>query len=251
MASTGFTVFVTYLFEDTPASESSSYGYSSAIHCNYIQKISTNTLRSKALNLYFPNVEELTFLAGTGSTNGTGFTATKLIALVQVQNGISDTGTTINPDSSNWFRVDVTDQINNLGSTPHIVGAPINKEQLVNSLFTIEFQELNIPYNLAYIAYPSNVAPEREMGFGEESVFFGNVETDIKSTVYTTDIAINLPLENYNSTTNSTWDGESSVAISEIGIYDNNNNLVAIGKLNYPITKNTSIARGISFQVDF
>lgn len=249
---TGYTVFVTYIFEDTPASASTSYGYSTALHCNYIQTITADSLRGKALNMYFPTINELSFLAGTGSTNGTGFTATKLFALVQIQNGISDSGTTIKPNSNGWFKVNLTDQINNLDeSNPHIIGSVINKEHLVNSLFKIEFTNLNVPYTLDYLNYPSNVAPDNVMGFGEEAFFFGNVETDIRASVYTTDIPINLPLNNYNTSTNPTWDGQSSVGISEIGIYDSNNNLVAIGKLNYPITKNGTIARTIAFQLDF
>lgn len=251
MTTTGFTVFLTYLFEDTPASLSTSYGYNTALHCAYVQELSTDSLSSKALNFFFPNVDELKFLADDTTINGTGFTATKLIALVQVKNGQSDSENKIKPDSNGWYKVDVTDQIGNLGSSGHTVGNIISKSDLTNSLFNIELSSLVEKYNLSYIAYPSNVAPDSEMGFGEEAFFFGNVQSDIKATVYTADIAINLPLENYNTSTNPTWDGESPVTISEIGIYDNENNLVAIGKLNYPITKDSSIARAISFQLDF
>lgn len=242
----GFTVFVTYQFEDSPASASTSYGYASSIHCNYIQTITTNNLAGKALNMFFSGTDDLLFLADSGSTNGTGFTATKLNALVQIVNGISDTGTTIKPSSSGWFKVDVTDQINN-----HVVGDVINKDNLVNTLFNVEFNTLSDPYTLEYLNYPSNFATEDAMGFGEEAFFFGTVRTDIKATVYTTDIPIDLPLNSYNSTTNSTWDETTPVTISEIGIYDNNNNLVGIGKLNYPINKDSTIARTIAFQLDF
>ena len=89
------------------------------------------------------------------------------------------------------------------------------------------------------------------MGYGEEAFFFGTVRTDIRATVYTTDIPIQLPLNEFNTTTNPTWNGVESVAISEIGIYDDNNNLVAIGKLNHPISKDATIARTIAFQLDF
>jgi len=43
----------------------------------------------------------------------------------------------------------------------------------------------------------------------------------------------------------------SSVAISEVGIYDENKNLVAVGKLNNPIIKDSTISRTISFAIDF
>ena len=243
---TGFTIFMTYQFEDTPAAQSTSYGYSPAIHCTYISTITTDDLNGKALNMYFSSADDLPFLADSNSVDGTGFTATKLNAIVQILNGISDSDITITPSSSEWYKVDITDQIQN-----HVVGAVIDKVNLVNSTFNVEFNSLNTPYTLDYLNYPSNVASDDVMGFGEEAFFFGTVKTDIRATVYTTDIPINLPLNSYNTTTNPTWDGVSPVTISEIGIYDNQNNLVGIGKLNYPINKDATISRTIAFQIDF
>lgn len=243
---TGYTIFVTYQFEDTPASASTSYGYSTPIHCNYIKTITTDTLSGKALNLYFSSVDDFPFLADTGSTNGTGFTATRFNAIVQVVSGITDSDTTISPTPEGWYKVDLTDQITN-----QVYGAVIDKNSLVNTLYVVEFDTLINPYRLDYLNYPSNIASEDEMGFGEESVFFGSVRSDIKASVYTTDIPIVLPINNFNSTTNPTWDGVEPVAISEIGIYDDLGNLVAIGKLNYPINKDATIARTISIELDF
>ena len=59
------------------------------------------------------------------------------------------------------------------------------------------------------------------------------------------------PLNEFNSTSNPTWDGLETVYISEIGIYDSNKNLVAIGKLNDPVAKDATIARTIVFALDF
>lgn len=268
---TGYTIFLTYQFEDSPASASTTYGYSKPIHCNYIQRITTDDIRGKALNMYFPFVNEFGFLADDESfnppiifnfnsiknLNGAGFTATRLNAIIQVVNGISDSTTTIKPSPESWFKVDLTDQLNNGLLTNGVIesgytsGGAISRSVLSNTLFNIEFNTLNVPYRLDYLNYPSNVSDENEMGFGEEVFFFGSIKTDIKASVYTTDIPIVLPLNNYNSTTNPTWDGISTVAISEIGIYDDNNNLVGIGKLNYPINKNSTISRTILFQIDF
>ena len=105
-------------------------------------------------------------------------------------------------------------------------------------------------YNLDYLSYPIPAETDK-LCFGDEVYFFGNVETDIEADVYTSDLSINLALGEFNSTTNPTWDGISSVAISEIGIYDEDKNLVAIGKLNNPIIKDSSITRTISFAIDF
>jgi len=245
---TGKTVFITYQFEGAPANASNVYGISGSTHCTYIQKLETDIIAGKSINTFFLNEEELFFLADSTSSNGTGFTATRLNILAQVVDGISDSGLTITPDAGGWFKVDVTNQIS--GQT---IGDSITKSNLLNTNFIVNFTDLTSPneYSLDYLSYPSSVSSEDEMGYGEEAFFFGTIRTDIRATVYTTDISIQLPLNEFNSTTNPTWDGMGSVAISEVGIYDDNNNLVAIGKLNNPIKKDPTIARTIAFQLDF
>jgi hypothetical protein len=79
----------------------------------------------------------------------------------------------------------------------------------------------------------------------------GNVYTEIHADVYTTNLSLVLNLNEFNSSTNNTWNGISRVAISEIGIYDANKNLVAIGKLNDPLEKDDTIGRTIAFAIDF
>jgi hypothetical protein len=64
-------------------------------------------------------------------------------------------------------------------------------------------------------------------------------------------MSINLALNEFNSSNNLTWDGTSSVYISEVGLYDENKNLVAIGKLNNPIQKDSTISKTILFALDF
>lgn len=243
----GLTVFSTYQFEGASYSASTSYGYQTSIHCNYIQKNEIGSLAGKALNMFFGSVNDFPFLADSDSINGTGFTATRINALVQIVSGTSDSETTIVPDPASWKKYDVTNQIVN-----HTVGEPIKKEKLVNTLFTIDPTAEAPLYDLSYLDYPTSLAiDDDKLAFGEEAIFFGTVKTDIKATVYSTEVPIVLPLNQYNSTTNPTWDGMSKVYISEVGIYDANNNLVAIGKLNYPISKDSSIARTILFGLDF
>ena len=246
---TGKTVFVTYQFEGAPANASNVYGISGSTHCTNITTLITDVIAGKSINTFFLSENDLVFLADSGSTNGTGFTATRLNILAQVVDGISDSGLTITPDAGGWFKVDVTNQL----PPSHTLGNSISKAELLASNFIVDFSDLTSPneYTLDYLNYPYAPQDEDLMGYGEEAFFFGTVRTDISATVYTTDISINLQLNEYNSTTNPTWDGVESVAISEVGIYDDDNNLVAIGKLNHPITKDSTIARTIAFQLDF
>ena len=107
-------------------------------------------------------------------------------------------------------------------------------------------------YDLSYLDYPSNLSiDDDKLAFGEEAFFFGNVKSEIQAIAYTTEIPAVLQLNEYNSTTNETWDGLSAVSISEMGIFNSNNDLVGIGKLNNPINKDSTTYRTILFSIDF
>lgn len=238
-----YTIFISYLLE-------SNSGYSTGIHCNYIQAIpmENDNPYIMEVNMNFPNEEEFKFLNGNIAT-GTGYTANKIYALLQLV-ATNPTGTTM-PVSSNWKKFELTDQIKTDGT-------PLTPTELTSIAFRIQLYDYDnplvfIPYDLTYLDYPASGADE--LCFGSEVYFLGNVETDIRADVYVTDLSILLPLDEFNSSTNKTWDSsrDTQVAITEIGIYDDSTpkNLVAIGKLNSPIFKDSTIARTILFALDF
>lgn len=245
---TGKTIFITYLFEGGAYQPNKSYGFSTAIHCNYINKITTDSLNGKRLSLFFEPDSSFPFMATPTSVGGTGFTATGLSAIVQVVDGIADESTVVKPVASGWSRYDITNQIAN-----HTVGDRITPTGLTTSIFSIDINNnTGITYTLDYLNYPVQGEGELDnLTFGEEAFFFGTVRTDVKATVYSTDIPITLQLNQYNTTTNPTWNGNEPLQITEIGIYDDVGNLVGIGKLNFPISKDSTIARTIVFGIDF
>ena len=240
------TIYVTYQFEGASYSADTSYGYSTPIHCNYIQKIVTDDFTNSTISLIF-DTDEFPFLADNGDYNisgGTGWTAYKINALIQI---INTTGDTAIPDAAAWKILDITDQ-----TVGYISGETLQHTGITTTVYTITLpQYTNAPlYDLSYLDYPTELETDR-LAWGEEAFFFGNVKTDIKATAYTTDIPVVMPLNQFNSTTNPTWDGMSAVSVSEVGIYDANGNLVAIGKLNNPISKDSTISRTILFAMDF
>lgn len=248
------TVFVTYQFEGTTYGTNKSYGYSTPIHCNYIEKIETESLTNSTISLIFDK-NEFPFLTNpsgiTTGQNGYGWTAYKLNALIQIVNATGDTAI---PDSSAWKIIDITDQ-----TEGWVSGQSLQKTGITTTLYSITTQEYNAAptYDLSYLNYPTSGqtiptgSNNYRLAWGEEVFFFGNVKADIKATAYTTDIPIVMPLNQFNSTTNPTWDKTTPVSVSEVGIYDTDGNLVAIGKLNNPISKDSSIARTILFAIDF
>jgi large repetitive protein len=79
--------------------------------------------------------------------------------------------------------------------------------------------------------------------FGEETILLGNVRTKIEEEVEKCKHVIVLSAMSFYESTNPTWSTGKPIHITEVGIYDGNNNLVAIGKINKPILKvDTAIA---------
>lgn len=274
-ALTGYTVFVTYLLvPDTlnnliaqaqtevvsggqqaipPAQPVSiGVGNSKYIHCNYIHKmvLDTDTPTMQEISFSFSSEDDFKFLSDDVN-NTTGFTANKIYALIQlVDNSSFDTLDDVVSTPSDWKKFNITNQI-----STYSLGDYLTPTMLTQQIFKIPLNDyISLEtYNLSdYIKYPtSQSTDDDELCFGKEEFFFGNVTTDINAVAYTTDIAINLELNDFNSSTNETWDGSESVVISEVGIYDSEYNLIGIGKLNNPIPKDSSITRTIVFDIDF
>lgn len=244
----GYTAFMTYMFSGNTGN-TNIYGYSDAVHCNYIHSIQFDNLTNKEFNIYFEDINDFKFLSVSG---GTGYSANKLIVLAQlIPNSEYENIEDVKPDSSMWKLFDVSDQISGYTS-----GQTLSSADVTSTVFRVPIKEYNLapPYDLDYLNYPLTVSGSSgstALCFGDETYFIGNVTTTIQATAYSTDLAINLPLNQFNSTNNETWDGESSVYISEIALYDSNQNLVGIAKLNNPIPKDNTISRTIVFGMDF
>jgi hypothetical protein len=248
----GYTVFFSYVLETN-----SGYGYSTAIHCNYINSLYLDSITNKEVNIYFNNVDDFKYLSNN-INGGTGYTVNKIYLLIQLINNSTYTNlNTIKPVANEWRKYEVTDQIIDYFSG-YTTGESLTPTYLCGSIFKVPIYKYNTMsiYNLDYLNYPSITQAELKgvdapLCFGDEQYFIGNVSADAEAIAYTTDLAISLPLNQYNSTTNPTWDHLSEVYITEIGLYDSTKKLVAIGKLNDPVPKNSTISRTIVFGLDF
>lgn len=240
----GNTIFITYVL--IPTGITTGTGFTQSIHCNYIKKLQATASNPylTEVNMNFPDIIDFNFLSL--NEGATGYTSNKIYAVIQiVENTAFDTVADVVPDSTLWKYLDITSQVS--GYTGNLTPANMTSQVFKVSLYDyLSFGS----YNLDYLTYPATSQSD-VLCFGTETYFMGNVTTQIRADVYTTDISINLPLDGFNSTDNLTWDGVESVFITEIGIYDSNRNLVGIGKLNDPVEKNASIARTIVFALDF
>lgn len=264
----GYTIFVTYILL-------SENGQSKSIHCNYIKSLllEAGNPYLQEVSIAFNDINDFKFLNEDINNNTGGYTVHWIHGLVQVVNNSGfTTYADVKPDPAQWREYDLTPQIHGHGQgsypTPPepFYGNALTAIELTQQTFKIPlyptdnrptysttfpngYNDYPIYVLHDYIDYP-NVNATDELAFGDEQFFLGNVSTEIKAIAYTTNISVVLPLNEFNSSTNETWDGED-VIITEVGIYDENNNLVAIGKLNNPINKNSSISRTIVFAVDF
>jgi len=248
----GYTVFFSYRLSNS--GNTNNFGYSDSIHCNYIQSLFLETIINKEVNISFNNIKDFKFLSPIGNT---GYTANQIYVLIQlIDNSLYSSMDLVKPISSNWREFDVTNQVTGYTTGNTFILTPANITSAVFSVPLYRYNEMK-SYNLEYINYPTNlITDDNKLCFGDEEYFLGNVSSDIEAIAYTTDLVIDLPLNQFNSSSNQTWIDIStadkpSVSITEIGLYDSNLNLVAIAKLNDPINKDESIARTIVFGLDF
>jgi hypothetical protein len=89
--------------------------------------------------------------------------------------------------------------------------------------------------------------------FGNESFFFGNIQADILATSFKSIITVLAKNNDFNSSLNQSFNGtlDPNTFITEIGILNLNNTLVAVGKPTYPITKNSSRYLAFQLEIDF
>jgi hypothetical protein len=242
-------IALSYLFSSSSYNTNKSLGFKGGIHCGYIEKRTQDA--SVAKNVTFQFFEnDLKFMTSNVSASvGTGFSVNNLYILAQKCNIGEE------PISTGWQLINVTSKLidnGTWGSTTMPVSA------LTTQAYTINNDDYTggTSYDISNIigTLPTGPNYTDNLGFGEESILIGNINTGIKATVYKTEIAQNLNFNQYNTTVNPTYsfnDGNSDVFITEVGIYDDNNNLVAVGKLSNPLKKNSLRLLTVQIDMDF
>jgi hypothetical protein len=249
---TGQRLYVTYLFDNTTAySFNLSYGYKGGLH-NQIYTVfsgetnGTSLTNNQVCRFNIPD-NELQYLSNiTGFASGTGFTFRTFKIIYQLVNNSTD-----RPSPDAWKEFDYTSRLNGY-STWSGGTIPSTAFQNINYVIDNNIVTGGTTYTLNnYINIPL-AADTTTLNFGDESFFYGNVNTDISATVFKTKFLINLPYNNFNTSQNPTFDEtENNVLISSIGIYDDNDVLVAVGKLSSPLEKKTNQTKLIELSLDF
>lgn len=223
----GVTYFATYRVRDTagddfPAGLAFGNGDIQPFHCRYIQKLEPLTSGRK-LRIQAPASTHY-ITSRNGDPAMTGWTA----EVVDVLIGSAATGT---------YDVDW-----------HYSGNCGFVEDLVAGM--------EIPYPTAGKTEPSfndlENAGTADLAFGQDPFVMGYFSATAQSTIYKMAATCVAKNNEFNATQNETFDGDvnESVWISEVALYNENNELLMTGKLNTPIEKNDSKFVTIKLELD-
>lgn len=237
---------LTYLLSAGTYNPTKSYGFNGGIHCGYIQYFNQSTASEQNVRFNF-NSDDLKFMVSSiSASGGTGFNVNRFYLLAQLVNYGTD------PNPKTWKLIDFTTGLTNYNTWSATTMPP---STLSDSVYTLKYSNYTAgtTYDISNIigTLPASPTYTSSLGFGEESILLGNVDTSIKATVFKTKVSQTLNFNNYNTSNNPTFEDGDDVYVTEAGIYDANNNLVAVGKLNNPVKKNTNKLFTIELDMDF
>ena len=259
LCESGKTYYVTYAVEsDEEYQDGVSFGYSKVIPCTDIIKVigeNDGNNNPSYLNLNFP-ASSFPFLRSSddmdpnGSFSGTGWNANKIQILVnEVENSSSLDFSTI--PQNGWRAIS-----NNSGNgiyTGDTSDTTINPLKLQAHQFTISREDFQSgsTYSIGDSFFENNDTSNGGLNFGNESFLYGNIETGIMATSFKTSITIMATNITFNSSVNPTYNSniDDDTYVTEIGVFNNNNDLVAVGKPTYPLKK--SDGRYVAFRLEY
>lgn len=212
------TLWVTYRFDNV------SY-FTDSLHCNYYVKVVglTEDCNADSSDVSIKFGQEFGFLLNNLSENyPDGFIGEKISILAQ------KTQTGVRPSPTEWRKIDVTSQVSNSGL--------ITPTEILNSNIVVTKNMYdNAPtYNLTNnINIPTNNV-SNNLNFGDEYYFYGTIETDAEATIYVMNYLCNLGSTQFLNSSNPTWDESKTPRVTEIGLYDDEKNLMFITKVQSP-----------------
>jgi hypothetical protein len=246
----GSTMYLTYILENT-----ANAGLQTAMPCQNYIKITNNTSSAKDVAFKIEDTDLLPYMRKIENADydGLGFHADRFKLVYQI---VPDSG--IRPSSGNWKVYDFTTT-----AITGIANKTINPKLLENQTPSVNGFILDLLKNNAATTFdlisklnlPANTAPS-DLQFGDERFFYGNLTTYIGATIYKTIFDIRVNGGQFNTTSNPTRSTDPStnpptIKVSEVGIYDNNKNLVCIGKLSNPVPLSGGNTIMLELSMDF
>jgi len=244
------TMYVTYALENVTGT-----GLTSSLACQKYAKITNQTSVAKDVEFridgtgllpYMRKIEDLAY-------DGRGFYGYDLKVLYQVVQNEDD-----RPDPTAWKVYDYT--TSGLTTNPDETINPFqleNQNPATNGFVINEIVDsISSQYDITQILGMAPVMTPEILQFGDERFFYGNLETHIGATIFKTIFDVRINSGQFIATTNETRSTDPStnppdIRVSEVGIYDSDNDLVVIGKLSKPIKLEAGNTVMIELSMDF
>jgi hypothetical protein len=156
------------------------------------------------------------------------------------KNGVITVSATKNQGAVQFKIMQGTTQVSGYSSTSTFTGLADGTYTVYGKDTVCEVSKSNLTViGAAPVVEPVDTSDKGKsnLWFGEEQVLIGNVSTKAEAIVQRTKFVTQLNINQFFISTNPTWTEGKPVYITEVGIYDAENNLVAIGKLNSPVPK--------------
>jgi len=228
---------------------------SSSLPCQNYVKLTNNTSGPKDVSFRLNETDLLPYMRKieSGSYDGRGFFARNFKLMYQI---VSDS--LMRPDPAMWKAYDFT-STNITTNTGESIDPKLLEGQ--NPLATgFILDKLKDMSGTTFVLYPLlNMAPNNQptsLQFGDERFFYGNIQTFIGATIFKTIFDVRINSSYFNSTTNPTRSTDPAtnppdIKVTEVGIYDSNQNLVCIGKLSKPLALMPGNTIMIELSLDF
>lgn len=248
----GETLFMTYWLENVGTGTTGTTTVTTPVlPCQRYTVIDNKTGTDKDVQFRIDNVDHLPYMRKREDSNydGYGYFADTFKVLAQVINR----DTQNRPTPSDWKVIDFT-STNITGNSGETINPLLLENQNPNTtgfLLTGNLYTGGTQFNLGEELDMSNAEYYGKMTFGDERLFYGNLRTYISATIYKSLFNINVDGASISSSSNTTYDFGLDRYVSEVGILDNNDNLVLVGKLSRPIRLGNSTTASIELTIDF
>ena len=276
----GYNYYVTYLIDVGDADENykmgENFGLQQTFVCQYIKKLSGQTDdNGNHMHLWaqFPT-GQLPYMRTTSqfeSLSGTGWGANKVQILVQEVEQSKDLGIdVVHPAMwSGCSSLSGNTVINDpAGVYKHSNDdLSINQTDLVSAEFIVSkldietgntYSKLESGLDNNFYSIPNELVgnlnhKETGLSLGSESHFFGNIKTKASSDVFESFITLFFEQNEIVNTESPTYNQElnENTYVTEIGVLNENNELVAVGKVNNPISRTELNSMALQLKIDF
>lgn len=246
---TNETMYITYSFENT-----SGAGLTTTVPCQYYTKLQNNTSSTKDVEFNIENIDLLPYMRKEEKVgyDGMGFSAKEFKVLYQIVQNSDD-----RPLADAWNVYDFTSTAITTGAGETIdpklleIQNPTTNGFLIDSTVSGATSTFSI---IDSLGMATNSAPET-LQFGDERFFYGNLETYIGATIFKTVFNINVSADDFQSSANPSRPdslvGAPDIRVTEVGIYDDDNSLVMIGKLSKPVKLSSGNTVMLELAIDF